>query len=243
MSNYNGINSDQSVYRNVFDLMKSLHLPDGIHLDLGCGYAANPVKTFEIGLIYVGIDKDPSTIAQLTNDGIEAYQLDFENSDNPYQQIRSIIGDRKISIISAIDVVDCLIDTNKFISFAHQVSLGYQAPLIVNMPNISHWDASFKLFTGTFYYTASGLLDQKHLKYLTEQHLNEALQLGGFDLTEKSDFELEYSDQFFPKDNIALASGTLINQYFRWLKNILDPNACVHQFIRVDRPVPLPRAK
>ncbi|OPX83689.1 MAG: Glycosyl transferase family 2 [Pelotomaculum sp. PtaB.Bin104] len=228
------------IYGYTVDILADLN-PQGVHLDIGCGYAAIHTGIIEKGLnlSYIGIDADAETVEALQSAGIESYQRvlgQFGLSSVDADYIESILNGRNLSSISMLDVIEHLPSQEALLETVHTIALKYHAPVIISVPNITHKDVAFKLIEGRFDYTKKGLLDNTHLSFFTEDRLTNLMKQTGFEQISSKDLFMEKSDQHFPEKSIFLSEGSLVFQYLNWLKTLVDPNATVNQFLRVYLP-------
>lgn len=227
-----------NVYGHVVELLSDLQLPEGVHLDIACGYAAIHTGMVEnnLKLHYVGFDSDSVCIDANKANGLEVYQHEFGILNDDIEYIQSVLKNRKVVSISIIDALEHQQDPHNMLQLSHQLAIAFHAPLIVSVPNITHKDIAFKLLEGRFDYTETGLLDSTHLSLFTEKRLTDLLCEFGFAQIAANDVAMEQSDQYFPSDSTVLAKGSLAHQYLDWLKTSIDPNATINQFVRAYLP-------
>jgi 2-polyprenyl-3-methyl-5-hydroxy-6-metoxy-1,4-benzoquinol methylase/glycosyltransferase involved in cell wall biosynthesis len=227
-----------NMYGHVVEILDCLRPDEGVHLDIGCGYGAI-VEGFQIqglSLKYIGIDVDQDAIDYLVNAGYEAYCCEID-TDNGLGFIRKILKSRRISSITILDTLEHVCDPKALLQIVYELTLEFNAPVIISVPNVAHKDIAFKLIEGRFEYTESGLLDRTHLSFFTHERLEGMMDETGFELIHSNDFLLEESDQHFPLDSPLLCSSTTIHQYLEWLKTTIDPYASVNQFVRAYLPM------
>ncbi|MGL4606644.1 MAG: methyltransferase domain-containing protein [Eubacteriaceae bacterium] len=230
-------------YYNIIQMMEKSGIKQGVHLDIGCGYAAIRFGIIESEILnqdYIGVDGDSETVEILQKEGVEAFCYILSNKNDGYEKVKEILKGREIASISIIDVLEHLINPEEILELIHRLATEYNAPVFLSVPNISHEDITFKLMEGKFDYTPSGLLDDTHLNFFTESRLSQLMRELGFEEHQKNDFLLECSDQHFPKESTVLSSGALCHQYLKWLKKLMDPNGQVNQFLRTYRAVEIP---
>jgi Glycosyltransferases, probably involved in cell wall biogenesis len=234
---YKNLYYADNLYGHAVAILADLNC-QGVHLDIGCGYAGIRTGIIEKGLSidYIGIDADPETVESNRSEGIESYQHVFGQPAEDVDYIEKILKGRSVSSISMLDVIEHLPRPEAILETIHAIALRYHVPAIISMPNVAHKDVAFKLLEGRFEYTETGLLGNTHLSFFTEDRLNSLMVKIGFKQICSNDVSMEKSDQHFPEDSTFLSEGSLVFQYLDWLKKLIDPNAAVNQFLRAYLP-------
>lgn len=228
--------ADVSVYACAVKLITRYAVPGAVHVDLGCGYAAIAGKLQEVGLRYIGFDADVDVVAALRANGIEAHTIDLLQAEQAVATICNACAGDNITTLSLLDVIEHLdFECHLLRILGEQLPNADAVTLVASIPNFSHSDVAIKLFAGQWEYTASGLLDNTHRVIYTESHLTRTLQQTGWQEIDRDDYHQEYSDQALLRPTIVLNRDAGLGKHLRQLKNVLDPYADVHQFVRAYR--------
>lgn len=232
-----------NVYGHVLDLLKYYNYTEGeIHLDLGCGFGAiaEPV-TKELGTKYIGIDSNSFPIKHLQNEGFESYQFTFGSHDNNIEFIHNILKGRKVASITAIDFLEHVYPPEELLKTLKIISHEFNAPVVLSVPNFGHDDILLKLICDRVDITETGLLDKTHVNLFTEKRLISLCREFGLHESGKNDIILAMSDQHFPENLLTLTPKSSINQLIRNLREDIDNNGNVNQFVRLFLPGPVSR--
>lgn len=228
--------AEVSVYACAVKLITRYAIPGAVHVDLGCGYAAIAGKLQEAGLRYIGFDANAEVVAELRAGGIEAHTIDLLQAEKAVAMIRDTCSGENITTLSMLDVIEHLdFECHLLQILREQLPRADAITLIASIPNFSHSDVAIKLLAGQWEYTTSGLLDNTHRVIYTDQHLTQTLQQAGWQEIDRDDYHQEYSDQALLRPTVVLNREVGIGKLLRQLKNVLDPYADVHQFVRAYR--------
>lgn len=229
-----------NVYGHTRRLLEELGVSrGGVHLDLGCGYGriAEALRD-EMGLEYVGMDLDEGGLASLRQRGFEAHGCDLRDPDAVERKVRETLGARRLGSISIMDTLEHLPEPPRLLEVMYRVAREHGAPLTISVPNVAHRDVGFKLAFGRWDEQGTGLLDVTHLRFFTAESLDRMMHAAGWHETRRSDVLLEKSDQHFPPLHPALAGETVLGQVLRRLRDSVDENGSVNQFVRAYLPGP-----
>jgi SAM-dependent methyltransferase len=222
-----------SPYGHVVELLERLALRRGVVLDLGCGFATIAEPLIERGYEYVGTDIDPEALKELSTRGLEAHELDLRQLDELPVRLRQLANGRHVTAVLLLDVIEHLPETRPFLSALRNGLQEIGEPtLLVSVPNISHADIGAKLVFGRWDYTQTGLLDQTHLQFFTSGRLRTEAHHSGFLEVGAHDFQLTFSDQWFPAEHPAISSSSPIAQTMRMWRELADQHGYTVQFIR-----------
>ena len=231
--------SENTAYARVGALVERRFGQGQVVLDIGCGFGALAETCREAGYEYVGLDLDPAGVKDLGDRGFEAHQLTIDASPEFGRSIESLVGQRSVAGILMLDVIEHVIDPVGVISILRDISLKNDAaPLILCLPNVTHFDVGAKLIQGHWDQTDVGILDDTHVGFFDESLLMRTTHAAGWHEVDADDFKLEESDQHFPKDNVALVPGTPLNSVLRGVRINSGPGADVCQFVRAYVPGP-----
>ncbi len=207
--------------------------PPGLVMDLGSGYGAiaEPIK--EHGFTYVGVDKDRAALEDLRERGFEAHEADLASDSTLLKRVQQILDGRCVSALLLLDTLEHLPDTTAFLTALRKTVADLGRPvLVISVPNVAHFDLAAKLLAGRWDVTRTGLLDETHLEFFTEERLKAALGCHGWREIAADDLVLYESDQHFPPDHPVLWSGTPLNRALRSIRGSADNNGSINQFIR-----------
>ncbi len=210
-----------------------------IHLDLGCGYGhlAEALER-DTGLAYVGVDVDPEAVASLGERGLESHQGSLGASATTLEELRKIVGDRRVASITLLDVVEHLVDAGEAVSAVAELAGEHAALVVVSLPNITHQDVGLKLAFGDWDVTETGLLDMTHVRFYTRASLEQALHSFGLYNFAEANVELALSDQHFPSTHPALGDRTSLHRYLTALRRDAASDHIVNQFVWACMPGP-----
>lgn len=226
--------SAHGTYGHVVGLIDSLPIRGGVVVDLGCGFGAVAEPLAERGFEYIGLELDPAGVKDLQARGFEAHELDLWGvRDRPLAKgLGEIVGDREVSAVLLLDVIEHCPDTTSFLSDVAEALVSLDRPLlVVSIPNVAHVDIAAKLLSGEFTYTDTGLLDRTHVQLWTEGRVHDELRRHGWMQVADNDFLLRRSDQY-DGEHPLLAENTPLGQWVRRVRESADDVAYVNQFIR-----------
>jgi GT2 family glycosyltransferase len=228
-----------SVYACALKLIKQYARPGGLHIDLGCGHGAIAGEVQKAGLRYVGFDSDAVAVERLASRGFEAYAVDLADPVAAVAQIRALCSERAVASISMLDVIEHLPLSSTFLSALHDwvIEVPGQTRLVISVPNFAHFDVAAKLLAGRWDYTVSGLLDQTHHVVYTAALLDRAMGSHGWKEIDRNDYRMEFSDQYKVEPVALQNRDGGIGRHLRSIKQMIDPLADVHQFVRVYEPL------
>jgi SAM-dependent methyltransferase len=231
--------SDQNIYGHVVELLRRASVVGrtGVHLDLGCGFGAvaEPIVAVT-GLTYVGIDADPEGLASLAARGFETHEITLGDSEKNLFQLKQALGDRPLVSMSCIDLLEHVYNPKALLSIMRSLAGGHVIPLVTSVPNVSHIDVAAKQLFGKFESTDTGILDRTHLTHFTDSSIIELLKATGWQAVDAFDVEYLESDQHFPQDHVALASGSLLAKFLHSLRREADRFYITNQLVRLSVP-------
>lgn len=244
-NNYNNAYAHDNVYGHVIELL-SRHTPVSgaqrqVHLDLGCGWGhiAEPIED-RLSRDYVGLDLDASGLESLRERGHEAHEIDFRGE--PAELLTAIeehLNGRSVASISLIDVLEHIAEPAPLLGLIRELARRHQAVLVLSVPNFAHRDVGFKLAFGRLDTTVAGILDHTHVQTFTESGLRDLMAQNGLHLLERNDVRRARSDQAFPAMHPALAQASVLAKLLRGLRDDVDTNATVNQFVGIWLPGPI----
>ena len=231
--------SELSAYAKTESLVRAHFRPGELVVDVGCGYAALAERCVAGGFGYLGLDIDPVAIKDVVGRGFEAYQCEITGTDGFEQRLREIIGSRPVAGFLLLDVLEHLVDSDRVLRAIRSVAVSSGiAPLIICLPNITHFDLGAKLLLGRWDETEVGICDRTHVGYYSASKLVDLTRATGWRQVGQADFQLDASDQHFPADDVALIAGTPLNSVLRHVRDDADEGSDVVQFVRAFIPGP-----
>jgi SAM-dependent methyltransferase len=237
---YHFVYGEQSAYAEVATLIREYFGRGEIILDVGCGFGAVAEVCREIGYVYVGLDADPAGLKDLADRGFEVHEIVATPTPEFRDHLARVIADRSVAGLLMLDVLEHLVDAGEVLSVLRMVASSDDvAPLILCVPNVTHFDIGAKLLQGRWDQTEVGILDDTHVGFYSEALLTAVAQRAGWSEIAKSDFKLENSDQHFPADNVALVPGTPLNSVLRQIRAQSCGGSDVCQFVRAYVPGPI----
>lgn len=231
-----------NVYGHAVALLKKNTTgSEGIHLDIGCSYAriAEHVRD-ELDRTYCGFDIDDKSLLDLSERGFETAKIDLSKPDEVYDLIMNVVGSRKIASITMLDTLEHLPAPDKAIKVVRSIALINQCPVVFSVPNFAHRDVGFKLAFGKWDYTKQGILDETHYRTFTNENFSSLMRLSGMHEIDRSDVQLELSDQHFPPYHPVLAASTPLHNFIYALRGNVDEFGSTNQFVRMYLPGPIP---
>ncbi len=238
---YDNAYAENNVYGHTVELLKSISRSSGsIHIDFGCGFGrmAEFIRD-DLGVRYIGVDIDEEALLSLKGRGFDVMYIDLTDPASAKSQLKSFMpDDGTVQSMSILDTLEHLSEPAKTLSALHDMANEYRCPLVISVPNFGHADIGYRLSTGRFEYTESGLLDHTHRTYFTESTLGIFMKAGGFHEVARNDVLAMKSDQAFPKELASVASGTPLNQFLQAIRKNADPYLYVNQFVRMYLPGP-----
>ena len=236
---YNFPYSESSVYGHVIELLSRAPVENrpGVHLDFGCGYGAIAEQLVTVtGSSYVGIDADPDGLAQLAARGFETHKITFGSVKKTLAELRQVLGDRLLRSLSCIDVLEHVNDPKALLDVLRSLVGERPVPLVTSVPNVSHIDVAAKQLFGRFETTETGILDRTHITHFTNKSITKLLLATGWRPVDANDVEYLESDQHFPSEHVALASGSLLAAYLFKLRSDADKFHITNQLVRLSLP-------
>lgn len=235
---YAGEFSDNTVYANVVRIVQEHARHGDVVVDLGCGHGVIAEPLREMGFGYLGFDAVKDGIEDLHARGFDAVHCDLEAVE---ATLSTELDGRRVAAFTLIDVLEHIQDRDVLLQTLHRLATAADGvPLVVSVPNVSHFDVLAKLLVGNWDATKIGLLDDTHIAFLTEDTLESMLRTAGWFRVGMQDFLLHRSDQHFPEDLLSLRSATPLNNFLVNLRTGARPSAFVSQFVRAYLPGPVP---
>jgi hypothetical protein len=214
-------------------LLTDAAAPPGTVLDLGCGYAAVAAPLRERGFDYVGFDSDEEAIAAVRARGFDAHVTDLSSRETA-DRIAAALGSRRVAAVMILDVLEHLTTGERFLDLVCE----YSAPVIVSIPNVTHFDVASKLLAGRWEMTETGILDETHVRFYTLTELRAAMARRGLREIAGKDVTAFASDQHFPADHPYLHPESPACSVLHEIRDAADSFGTAVQFVRAYRPAP-----
>jgi len=217
---------------------------DGMVVELG--YAAGPLAESlrDRGYGYLGCHADESGVKDLRLLGFDAHKVDLRDARAVEQQLLDLLGNRPVAAFVLLDVLTRLPQPAELLSTLRRLSVHLGAvPLIVSVPNVAHYDVAAKLLLGRWDVAQNGLLNQAHVALFTHERLRSTMSTSGWREVAAADVALASTDQHFPGDLAALATGAPLHDLLAAVAAKASPATQVSQFVRtyLPGPTPIPR--
>lgn len=226
--------SEGSSHAHALELVRRSGAAGGVVLDLGCGNAPAAEPLRDAGFEYVGADVDRSSLARLEARGLETARLDLSVSGKRLtENLRKIIGDRTLSVVLALDVLEHLIDPGAVLDAVRAVAAEHTGcSLVVSIPNVTHVDVASRLLIGKWQMTAVGLLDDTHVQFFSAGRFDELFREHLWREVDAHDTIAEFSDQFVLERTPAIQPGAGLGNLLRRVRREAAPHSDTYQFVR-----------
>lgn len=196
-----------------------------------------PSRYATLGLEYIGLDQDSRSVEDLTDRGFEAKTGNLADPRLVVPLLESVLDGRPVAAITVIDFLEHITTGPALLELLHTFSTSNgRPPLLISVPNATHFDIAAKLLIGRFDYTPTGLIDETHVAFYSPAHLNRVMATSGWIEVGRNDFELSRSDQNFPENVPVLTCGTPIHRLLFQTRDQACEGAIVNQFVRAYSP-------
>jgi 2-polyprenyl-3-methyl-5-hydroxy-6-metoxy-1,4-benzoquinol methylase len=226
----------ETAMANVAGLIRDLRLDEhSTVVDLGAGTAVVSYPLRKAGLAYHGLEVHPAAVELMHEAGIDATQCDLTDFD----AVQSALDDiGKVGALTLLDVIEHLTQPQELLSALSAWSLKHgEPPLVVSVPNVSHFDVGLRLLCGKWIHSDEGLLDSTHLRFFTEKNLQSMLERCGWRMVARDDCVTVRSDQYDDELNDALPVEMV--GALRALAESANPYTYVQRFIWTLAPYPV----
>ncbi len=207
-------------------------------VDIGCGYGAIAEAVQELGLTYMGLDMDPNGLENLASRGFETELIDLSAPHDTVLAIEKRLGDRPMAGLVMIDALEHITNGPAVLEAlsALAIRLG-GVPLLLAVPNVTHFDLAAKLLLGRWDMTPTGLLDDTHVSFFSSSRLYDMTSESGWVEIGSNDFPLRISDQHFPADTAVLQDGTPLHDLMLGVRQQAADAALINEFVRAYAPL------
>jgi glycosyltransferase involved in cell wall biosynthesis len=208
-----------------------------LHLDVGCtfGPLAEKVESC-LGRIYVGVGDSRDDLTGLGTRGFETHEISLEGEVSILARLKEVVGDRRIGSITALDTIERVGNCDQLLRDIACLARAHSAFVVLSAPNVTHCDIGAKLAFGRWDYTQSGMPGRTSARLFDQKLFALILERTGLHTIERNDIVQSKSDQHFPPDHPALASGTPLHGLLVSSANLVDRNSRVSKFIWVCAP-------
>lgn len=226
--------SPASHLENVVQHLGRAPVPGAVIVDLGAGFGPTAEELASLGWGYLPVEVDPVSVAALRQRGHDVIEVDLE-SDRLDSAIRAALGESPLGGLLLLDVLEHLADPRSLLASLHKLSRPANAPLIVSVPNVTHFDVAVGALLGRWRYRETGVLDVTHLRFFDRATLLELLSSEGFEFERANDFEVASVDSLVSDALDQLPAETL--NTLDILARAANPSSHVRQFIWRTMPV------
>lgn len=231
-----------TIYETVVGLLRDHHGRDGeVVVDLGCGFGAiaEPVRD-QLGLVYLGVDIEETGLKDLAERGFETAQVDLAEPDGAVAVLRDLLAGRSLAAVCGLDFIEHTVNPDEVLRALHVFAVEHgNAPLLLSVPNVTHFDVAAKALMGRWDVTPTGLLDVTHVSLFSPGRLDAITRANGWVEVAADDFEMVHSDQHFPADAAPLVPGTPLRNLLARVRDQAAEGADVVGFVRVYAPAQL----
>ena len=186
--------SFESLREHILTLLKSLNIKGDKYLDLGCsdGNLTTQIARTVAAREVFGVDKSAEAIGHACKKGVQALRLDLNCDPLPFPA-------DSFDLISAIEVIEHLMDTDRFLSEVYGC-LRKGGCFVITTPNLVSWSNRAMLLLGfepgmyevSFKYRVGKPFNNKrpleasrvmgHIRLYTYKGLKDHLELSGFEI-------------------------------------------------------------
>jgi 2-polyprenyl-3-methyl-5-hydroxy-6-metoxy-1,4-benzoquinol methylase len=225
-------------YAKVLDLVGRHRSSRGeVVVDLGCGHGAVAEPLSALGLTYLGVDSERAGLKDLEERQMEFVAADLSDPGELLAKLEEVLAGRRVAAFCMLDVIEHLTNADAVLEHLRRFAQASGGPpLIASVPNVTHLDLAVKLLVGRWDVTPTGLLDDTHVRFFSEQALYETMLRAGWAQIDQDDFELRFSDQHFPAEAVPLERSTSIGALLGQIRQHAAPGAFVNQFVRAYLP-------
>lgn len=150
-------------------------------LDIGSGPGVvSRVLANEDGRDVTCIDADPSALAEAREAGVtKTFEVDLLKPG-----WTSALPDAPYDVVILADVLEHLVRPQDLLSTLQEDGvIASDGFLVISVPNVAHESLIAELISGHFSYTATGLLDETHLRWFTRHSITSLLESTGYLVT------------------------------------------------------------
>jgi glycosyltransferase involved in cell wall biosynthesis len=235
------LRSDQADFRSSEVCKRALRLltyrgsalrSDELHLDVGCTLEllAETVGSC-LSRTYVGVGGSRDDLTSLGTRGFETHEISLEGAASILADLQEVVGDRRIGSITVLDTIERVGNCDQLLRDIACLARAHSAFVVLSAPNVTHRDIGAKLAFGRWDYTQSGTSGPTSARLFDEKLLALTLERTGLHTIARNDIVESRSDQHFPLDHPALASGTPLHGLLVSSADLADPNSRVSKFI------------
>jgi hypothetical protein len=226
----------ESAVANAASLVTGLvQGPERRIVDLGAGTAVIAPALREAGLTYHGLEVHPLAVRLMHDAGLEATECDLSDLDALHA---TLDGLEPVGTFLALDVLEHLVQPQQLLASLSDWALKHGEPtLVVSVPNVSHFDLGFRLLSGQWTPTETGMLDSTHLRFFTAATLERMLRRCGWSVVARENYETLRTDQYDTELNDRLPAE--IVSALRMLADTSNPDSAVQQFVWALKPFPV----
>ena len=189
-------------------------------------------------MTYIGFDADPNGLGDLSERGFETEIIDLGSPDETVAAIEKRLADRPLAALVMIDALEHITNGPQVLSAFSSLAAGHGGvPLVLAVPNVTHFDLAAKLLLGRWEMTETGLLDDTHVSFFSSGRLQSMTSDAGWVEIGKNDFPLRISDQHFPSDAAVLQDGSPLHDLLLGVRQQASGAALINEFVRAYAPM------
>ncbi len=225
---------EQGSHGHSAELISKFVAPGGQVIDLGAGSGVLGRPLIERGYKYCGLEVDPAGLALMQEHNVPALSCDLGNLDELKTRLDSF---EHIEAFCLLDVIEHLVEPQTLLSFlsSYCTQRGFKPFMAISVPNVTHHDLGIKLLLGQWKVTPNGLLDFTHVRFFSNETLQELLGRCGWGLLERRDTTTENTEQC--DEMIVNDLPIVAHHMLRGLSEATNPYNQVYQFIWLLQPV------
>ena len=203
-----------------------------LHLDVGCilGPLAEEVESY-LGRIYVGVGGSGDGLTSLGMRGFETHEISLEGEVSILRHLKEVVRDRRIGSITVLDTIERVGNCDQILRDIAGLARVHSAFVVLSAPNVTHRDIGAKLAFGRWDFAKGGTPGHTSARLFDQKLFALKLEKSGLHTIDRNDIVQSKSDQHFPPDHPALASGTPLHGLLVSSGDLVDPNSRVSKFI------------
>lgn len=142
------VGPSEDLRASALHLLGGADLGDAVVLELGGADPATAATIGALGATYVGLHRDPDTVAKLLDAGFDGHVLDPATDLGP--RLREVLGQRRPATVLCLDLLglDPVGPLQVLAALAELTAANPDVELVVSAPNVAHVDLARQLLIG-----------------------------------------------------------------------------------------------